>query len=56
MADIIFYNKTGKPIAWLSDKDDETIYKGYHTFDTFGYGMGHILSFDEDGKIIRTED
>ncbi len=26
MADIIFYNKTGKPIAWLSDKDDETIY------------------------------
>lgn len=37
-------------------KDDETIYKGYHTFDSFGYCMGHILSFDEDGKIIRTED
>lgn len=35
---------------------DETIYKGYHTFDSFGYCMGNILSFDEEGKIIRTED
>ena len=26
MADIIFYNKSGKPTAWLSDRDDETIY------------------------------
>lgn len=42
-------------------KDDETIYKGYYTFDSFrvltnGYCMGNIPSFDEDGKIIRTED
>lgn len=26
MEDIIFYNKSGKPTAWLSDRDDETIY------------------------------
>lgn len=26
MADIIFYNRLGKPTAWLSDRDDETIY------------------------------
>lgn len=26
MADIIFYNRLGKATAWLSDRDDETIY------------------------------
>ena len=26
MADIIFYNRLGKPTAWLSERDDETIY------------------------------
>ena len=26
MADSIFYNRLGKPTAWLSDRDDETIY------------------------------
>lgn len=37
-------------------KDDETIYKGYHTFDTFGYRMEHIMEFDDDGKVVRVDE
>ena len=37
-------------------KDDESIYHGYHTYDSFGYQMEHIMEFDEDGKVVREED
>lgn len=34
-------------------KDDESIYCGYHTYDSFGLQMQHIMEFDKDGKIVR---
>lgn len=37
-------------------KDDESIYHGYHTYDSFGYQMEHIMEFDEDGKVVREND
>lgn len=35
-------------------QEDRTVYRGYHTFDSFGYQLKHIMSFDDEGKIIRT--
>lgn len=37
-------------------KDDESIYRGYYTYDSFGYQMEHIMEFDEDGKVVREKD
>lgn len=36
-------------------KDDELIYRSYHTYDSFGYRMEHIMEFDEDGKVVRED-
>lgn len=36
-------------------KDDESIYRGYHTYDSFGYRMEHIMEFDEEGKVVRED-
>lgn len=34
-------------------KEDDNVYRGYHTYDSFGLQMQHIMEFDEDGKVTR---
>lgn len=33
--------------------EDQTVYRYYHTYDSFGYQMEHIIEFDDNGKVVR---